>query len=871
MSDKTIYDKLNLINQKTNDIKQTLVDYELTTPDEASLENLPIIIGDFLEKSGGINPYEKFYMQRTGNETNLIGLFAYTPSSATLDLSMMNTSKVTDMTRMFSECKAPYVDLSGFDVSNVSKAEYMFYYCTSEINIDDWDTNKLTNANYMFSSFTNGGKYLDLSVLDFSNVTKSDNMFESCNVDNIDIRNLNLNLVKLSNLPFKSVKGTVLDLSNYDITGLKSTYQLCYFCDCKTVDLTNWKTTEVTDMRNTFYYCTSIEKIIMPDWDMTNVTNTSSFFYSCSKLNYIDLSRSNDATIAKIATLVPAQKLATYGQILIPADSSQANIDALIAKYWKPVGPRIDMTSCEIDTELDEIKPGKTTKFYYGNSEPWYGNDANVEYVSSDESVATVDKETMTVTSTGVEGTTEITARIADTQEVISEPKVLSVSETDSYPNIIKFRGTSTPNNTYNYIYVNGTNSSNKVLLSAMDYNAVSGIYTYDAGAPITSIQFNGYGNQSNALNTCTEVIKINTSNMTSMEKMFHQCIKLTALDLSNFDTSNMTSMNSMFYYCSSLTTLDLSSFNTSNVTNMENMFSNCSGLTKLDLSNFNTSKVADMSYMFRGCTNLVELDLSNFDASNIIDVNYKIEASFLGCNKLHTLRLDNCSNDTIKKIINSGNFPTDTIEGVTRKIYCKEENAAGLIPPTNWIFVDCESDEEIIPPPRPYVKDEFKNNASITAVNVLVTSEHDNLQFMFSDCRSLTTIYGLEQWDTSNVTSMKHMFSGCYALTELDLSHFNTSKVNVFEGIFYFCTGLTTLDIRNFDMTNTTYYSGTFTNCNNLHTLRLDNCNNITISRIITNLPTNAIEGVTRKIYCKEENAAGLTPPTNWIFEFVD
>jgi hypothetical protein len=34
--------------------------------------------------------------------------------------------------------------------------------------------------------------------------------------------------------------------------------------------------------------------------------------------------------------------------------------------------------------------------------------------------------------------------------------------------------------------------------------------------------------------------------------------------------------------------------------------------------------------------------------------------------------------------------------------------------------------------------------------------------------------------------------------------------------------------------------------------------------------LPTDAIDGVTRTIYCKEENAIGLTPPENWEFSYV-
>ena len=645
MSNMTIYEKLNFINNNTNLIKQILVDSGLLTADEATLENLPPTIQEFI-RSQQENPYEKLYMQRTVNETSMKGLFAYTPASTTLDLSMMNTSKITDMSYMFSECKVPYLDLSGFDVSNVTNMERMFYNCTSEINIDGWDTSKLTNASDMFSYFTNGGKYLDLSVLDFSNVTKSDSMFENCNVDNIDIRNLNLNLTKLSNLPFKSVKGTVLDLSNYDVTGLTSTYRLCYFCYCKTIDLTNWKTTEVTDMNNTFYYNSLLEKIIMPDWDMTNTTNTSSFFYSCSKLNYIDLSRSNDATIAKIASLVPAKTLATYGQILIPVDSSQANIEALAAKYWKPVGPRIDMTSTELTLELDEIKPGKTTKLYYGNQEPWYGNDASVEYVSSDESVATIDKETMMVISTGVEGTTEIIARIADTQEVISEPKVLSISETDNYPNVIKIKRCSA--NSGN-IKVNGTS---KNINSCFVENKISGVWTYDVGAPITSFTFD------NSSNYISEILKFNTSNMTSMEDMLNSCDNLPEkLDFGDWDTSNVITMQEIFCGCDSLVSINASGWDTSNVTDMSYMFDGCDLLEKVDIRNFNMTNVNRRDCMFRNCTSL------------------------------HTLRLDNCNNITINKIITSLSFPTNAIEGITRKIYCKEENVGDLTPPTNWIF----------------------------------------------------------------------------------------------------------------------------------------------------------------------------------------
>jgi hypothetical protein len=62
------------------------------------------------------------------------------------------------------------------------------------------------------------------------------------------------------------------------------------------------------------------------------------------------------------------------------------------------------------------------------------------------------------------------------------------------------------------------------------------------------------------------------------------------------------------------------------------------------------------------------------------------------------------------------------------------------------------------------------------------------------------------------------------------------------------------------------------FSSCESLYTLRLNNCNGYTVNKLITSeyFPTNAIEGKTRTIYCKESAADGLTPPENWVFSFV-
>ena len=119
-------------------------------------------------------------------------------------------------------------------------------------------------------------------------------------------------------------------------------------------------------------------------------------------------------------------------------------------------------------------------------------------------------------------------------------------------------------------------------------------------------------------------------------------------------------------------------------------------------------------------------------------------------------------------------------------------------------------------------------------------------------------------------------MFCDCQLLTSLDLSNFNTNNVKYMRSMFDGCQSLTELNLSNWNMDKivTTVSGGTsniFANCNSLHILRLDNCNTDTISKIIDNLPTKAIEGVTRTIYCKRVNAEGLTAPTNWVFSYID
>ena len=127
---------------------------------------------------------------------------------------------------------------------------------------------------------------------------------------------------------------------------------------------------------------------------------------------------------------------------------------------------------------------------------------------------------------------------------------------------------------------------------------------------------------------------------------MFAYLDNVSTLDLSGLDTSNMTSMSRMFYNSTSLTNIDLSGFDTSKVVNMANMFSGCNSLETVDLSNFNTSKVTDMANMFYNCTSLNKINLSSFDTDNVI----YMQGMFYNLDNMPSINL---SNFNTAKVIN--------------------------------------------------------------------------------------------------------------------------------------------------------------------------------------------------------------------------
>ena len=103
-----------------------------------------------------------------------------------------------------------------------------------------------------------------------------------------------------------------------------------------------------------------------------------------------------------------------------------------------------------------------------------------------------------------------------------------------------------------------------------------------------------------------------------------------------------------------------------------------------------------------------------------------------------------------------------------------------------------------------------------------------------FYDCSSLTSIEGIINLKTANVTDMEIMFCGCSGLTSLDLGNFNTSNVTNMNSMFCGCSGLTSLDVSSFNTENVTDMFGMFSFCFSLTSLDLSNFNTANVTDMV-------------------------------------
>lgn len=105
-------------------------------------------------------------------------------------------------------------------------------------------------------------------------------------------------------------------------------------------------------------------------------------------------------------------------------------------------------------------------------------------------------------------------------------------------------------------------------------------------------------------------------------------------------------------------------------------------------------------------------------------------------------------------------------------------------------------------------------------------TSKVTSANAAFRGMAALSSITGLDNWDTSSITDIRNIFRDCSALTRLDLSKWDTSNITDIGCAFYGCTSLNSLNVDSWVTDKVTTIDCIFYNCSKLLSIGVSNWN---------------------------------------------
>ena len=219
-------------------------------------------------------------------------------SLTSISFDNLDTSKVTNMSSMFYQCKSlSSLDLRNFDTRNVTDMSYMFYMfngntALTKLDLSSFDTSKVTTMMGMFQGCTLLPE-LDVSNFNTSNVTNMQSMFETCKgLTTLDLRNFKTSKVTTMSSMFQDCRGlTSLNVSSFDTSKVTSMAFIFRACTAlPTLDVSNFNTSSVASMQGMFDTCRSLTSLDVSSFNTSKATKMENMFRSCSSLTTLDLS-----------------------------------------------------------------------------------------------------------------------------------------------------------------------------------------------------------------------------------------------------------------------------------------------------------------------------------------------------------------------------------------------------------------------------------------------------------------------------------------------------------------------------------------------------------------------------------------------------
>ena len=486
----------------------------------------------------------------TSDVTNMTNLFSNCSGLTSLDLTGMNTKRVTMMNGMFYGCTSlKSLNLSDISTQSVTNMESMFGLCNSltELHLESFETSMLKYSSHMFQSMDKLTTIYVGAGWTMANVLMSTQMFTGCknlvggngtkyNANNTDAKYARVDAAPFAPGYFTYGGGSLIPDDAYVV---------------------------IDD--DELHFCYDTER--------------ASRWYFNIKKSYADY----------IASGMPDHA----------AEIRRVVIEPMFALY-KPTttkGLFKDLKNMLVIKDMENLNTEDVTDMseMFFNCEKLTSIDLSKINTSKVTNMSNLFSGCLSMTSVDVTG--------FDTKNVTNMKGMFAACQSLTSLDVSNFN---TSKVTSMYSMFNDCRKLTNLNLNKFNTSNVTTMYSMFAGCL--------------SLKKLSLSYLFSTANVTDMELMFFGCSSLTNFDfLTYFNTAKVIEMQYMFKRVSAAETLDLSSFDTKNVVGMIEMFRECSELRTIYIgSGWNTDKVTYHSNMFTGSTKIRGMQGTTYDASHV-------------------------------------------------------------------------------------------------------------------------------------------------------------------------------------------------------------------------------------------------------------
>ena len=715
-------------------------------------------------------------------------------------------------------------------LSNVTNMKKLFANCPKLENVDikSCDFDNVTDTSYMFS----GDKALKNVVFAekslLNAVTNATSMFENCeNLESVTFGYNSLKNTENVSSMFKGCKKLKSLTFKPQDRWMNIKNASSMFEGCESLTDTNsvmpWNYDNIENVNNLFKGAKALTSANLKDFKLSNIKNAASMFENCENLTKITADENFTGLTSSTNMFKGCTKLVggsgyRYNEDNVNGTLARVDLGGILPGYLT----FNDSAYNKLKIEIGSIKVPDTEK-------------ANIKTIKIDNPTGTIknyDREIILNNSTGLRGQI-----VGDELYIHFSSKIAKLTGKDSLESA--FEGLT-------------------------ELTSIDGLDKINMG-DVTSMKSMFKGDTK--LTTIGGLNSFNTAKVTDMSSMFENCESLSSIEVHDFNTSNVTNTSSMFKNAKALSTLNLKKWNVGKLTSANEMFNGATALTRIDVAkaNSNWTGVKSSTDMFKDCTILVGMSAYSYDPAMTGGIYARagygyIAPGYFTCDD--STFYDNVkfymSNDFFKSTtknksdIDSINIRSDNTrldKDNTDEHFLMDAEAG------TWGYIVGDSFMTSFAPElkKLFVKNDmsnmfadFENATTISGLENLNTEEVTNMSGLFKNDKELTTVdaYYL---DTKNVVDMSHMFDGCANLTTLNLSGLvgtsnktlDTSKVENMSYMFASASSITTISLDNFDFSNVNNAEYMFSNATALTTIKVTG--NV---RMFGSAPVNAHSG---------------------------